>query len=72
MKLKLYKCKGANSYCRKFYYKKYFHCVYKRSSLSCWKKSAPAPRKIVCLQLKKIKYREHSPMPTLPGTATAF
>ena len=54
----------------------------KKFSLSCRKKSAPAPptptpphptRKTNGLSLiKKIKSREHYAMPTLPGTATAF
>ena len=76
MKLELNKCIGANSNSRQLYYKKkYFHFVFKKSSLSFWKKSAPAPptRKTNDLSLfKKIKPRKHSAMPTLPGTATAF
>ena len=74
MKLKFNKCIGPNSNCTQ----KYFHFVYKKSSLSCWKKSAPPPppppnQKTNGLSLiKKIESREHSAMPTLPGTATAF
>ena len=72
MKLKINKCIGPNSNCRQLYLtKKYFHFVYKKSSLSCWKKLAPAlppTRKTNGLSLiKKIKSREHSAMPTLPG-----
>ena len=77
MKLKLNKCIGATSNCRKFYYKKkYFHFVNKKkSSLSCWKKISPCPpnRKTNGqFLIKKIKSREHSAMPTPPGTATTF
>ena len=43
MKLKFNKCIEPNSNCRQLYYTKYFHFVCKKSSLSCWKKSAPAP-----------------------------
>ena len=81
MKLKFNKCIGPNSNCRQLYYTKiFFHFVYKKTSLRCWKKSAPAPppppppdQKTNGLSLiKKNKSREHSAMPTQPGTATAF
>ena len=56
MKLKFNKCIGPNSNCRQFYYtkKNTFTLSVKKSSLSCWKKSAPAPtpqpeQKMVCL-----------------------
>ena len=56
---------------------KYFHFVYKNSSLSCSseKKTAPLPYQKktndLSLILKK-KSSEHSSIPTIPGTALAF
>ena len=84
MKLNFNKRIGPNSNCRQLHYtKNTLTLSIKKSSLSCWKKSAPAPtpppplpphtRKANGLSLiKKIKSREHSAMPTLPSTATAF
>ena len=74
MKLKLNKCIGVIAIVENLITKKYFDFVYKKSSLSCWKKISPCPptRKKGLSLIKKIKSREHSAMPTLPGTATAF